>query len=90
MPAAPPAHQAMDSASERVAATKQFPYTVWGLTVWGVLTSVTFNTHARDLQCAELWCGVGSVWRAAEVAGHRSQGFDLAQSPGENILKEIW
>ena len=67
-------------------ATKQFHYKVWGLTVWGVLTTASFTAIARDLHCVELWCGVGAVWKAGAAQGHRSQGFDLKNGVAENIL----
>ena len=67
----------MHSASARIDATRHFHYKVWGLTVWEVLTTASFTAIARDLDCVELWCGVGAVWKAAVAQGHRSQGFDL-------------
>ena len=64
----------------------KFNYTVWGLMVWGVSTCAAFVAIARDLDCVELWCGVGAVWNAAAAQGHRSQGFDLKNKLAENIL----
>ena len=63
--------------STRVDVTKQFRYNVWGLTDWDVPTSASFTGIVRGMDCVELWCGVGAVWKAAAAQGHRSQGFDL-------------
>ena len=76
----------MHSASARIDATRHFHYKVWGLTVWEVLTTASFTAIARDLDCVELWCGVGAVWKAGAAQGHRSQGFDLKNGVAENIL----
>ena len=75
----------MRSASARIDETRKFNSTVWGLTVWGVLTRASFAAIARDLDCVELWCGVGAVWKAAAARGHRSQGFDLKNDVAEDI-----
>ena len=80
----------MHSASARIDATKQSDSKVWGLTVWEVLTSASFTAIARDLDCVELWCGVGAVWKAAAAQGHRSQGFDLKNGVAQTILTKQW
>ena len=76
----------MRSASARIADARQFNYNAWGMTVWGVPTCAACTAIARDLDCVELWCGVGAVWNAAAAQGHRSQGFDLKNKLAENIL----
>ena len=76
----------MRSASARIDDTMQTNYKVWVLTVWGVLTCGSCTAIARDLDCVELWCGVGAVWKAAAAQGHRSQGFDMKNKLAENIL----
>ena len=76
----------MHSTSARIDATRHFHYKVWGLTVWEVLTTASFTAIARDLDCVELWCGVGAIWKAAAAQGHRSQGFDLKNGVAEDIL----
>ena len=78
----------MHSANARIDATRQFHYKVWGLTVWEVLTCASFAAIARDLDCVELWCGVGAIWKAAAAQGHKSRGFDLNNDVAENMLTE--
>ena len=36
----------------------------------------------RSCQVAELWCGVGSVWRTAAAEGYNAIGYDMARIPG--------
>ena len=36
----------------------------------------------RSCQVAELWCGVGSIWRTAAEKGHNAIGYDKARIPG--------
>ena len=76
----------MHSTSARIEATRQFHYKVWGLTVWEVLTTASFTAITRDLDCVELWCGVGAVWKAAAAQGHRSEGLDLKNGVAADIL----
>ena len=58
---------------------------------------VCFATHlddvgqyageVQDLDVVELWCGVGSIVRAAKEAGLAAEGFDLQRVPGETDLQ---
>ena len=36
----------------------------------------------RRRQVAELWCGVGSIWRAGARRGYEAIGYDKARIPG--------
>ena len=67
-----------------------FAWTVWGLTVWEVLTGDAWASQRlhRDLDCLELWCGVGAVWRATMGSGLRSRGCDKARSMADDILTQ--
>ena len=66
--------------------SRKFNYTLWGLPVWGVLTRASCVAIARDLDCVELWCGVGAVWNAVAAQCHMSQGFDLKNDVANNLL----
>ena len=65
-------------------------WTVWGITVWEVLTGDAWASQRlhRDLDCLELWCGVGAVWGAAMGSGLRSRGCDKARSMADDILTQ--
>ena len=75
---------------QRVEATRQFEWRMWGFTVWEVLTGPVWvaSSVVRDLDCAELWCGVGAIFRAAAVSGLRSHGFDKARETADDILTQ--
>ena len=38
--------------------------------------------EARRRQVAELWCGIGSIWRAGAEMGYEAIGYDKARLPG--------
>lgn len=68
-----------------------FHWRVWGLCTEDVLSSTKFQPPARDLDCVELWSGVGAVCGAAKVAGFRSEAFDMNRlgAVDEDILTEF-
>ena len=76
---------AMDPRIEKACS---FQWLVWGVTVVAVLTSSEFTLRERDLDCVELWSGVGAVYGAARLQGLRSQGFDIIRSADENTIVE--
>ncbi len=59
-----------------------FPWTLFGVSVAAALQDDGLRRLPRDLDCAEVFCGVGSVWRAAERAGKRAEGYDRNRVPG--------
>ena len=68
--------------ASRAEAAQAFPWTIFGMTVASVLQD-PIAQGARDLDCAELFCGVGAIWRAAQRAGLSAAGYDLNRIPGE-------
>ena len=59
-----------------------FPWVLFGLTVVGVLQDVSLTACSRDLDVAEFFCGVGSIWLAGKTAGYNAVGFDKFRVPG--------
>ena len=69
------------------------PLKIFGLSVQDVLDNRELAFQARDLDCAELWSGVGSVHQAAQDSGWASAPFDKARvngpgAPAEDILTQ--
>jgi hypothetical protein len=59
--------------------------TLFGWTVTSVLSNHKLVNLTRDLDVVELWCGVGSVVRAALQRGQRAVGFDKAKSQEQDL-----
>ena len=56
-------------------------FTFLGWTLQAALDLPAAN-EARRRQVAELWCGVGSIWRAGAEMGYEAIGYDKARLPG--------
>ena len=56
-------------------------FTFLGWTLQAALDLPAAN-EARTRQVAELWCGVGSIWRYAAAMGYEAIGYDKARLPG--------
>ena len=67
---------------DRIHAAHSFPWVLFGLTVVGVLQNIPLTTCERDLDVAELFCGVGAIWQAGQAAGYNAVGFDKSRVPG--------
>jgi hypothetical protein len=53
---------------------------------WTVTSALAHNANlTRDLDVVELWCGVGSVVRAALQRGQRAVGFDKVKSQKQDL-----
>jgi hypothetical protein len=59
--------------------------TLFGWTVTSVLSNHKLVNLTRDLDVVELWCGVGSVVRAALQRGQRAVGFDKIKSEEQDL-----
>ncbi len=59
-----------------------FPWTLFGFSIAATLQDDALRRLPRDLDCAEMFSGVGSVRRAAEQAGKRAEGYDKNRIPG--------
>jgi hypothetical protein len=59
--------------------------TLFGWTVTSVLSNHKLVNLTRDLDVVELWCGVGSVVRAALQRGQRAVGFDKIKSKEQDL-----
>ena len=70
------------SSKSRLEAAEAFPWVVFGWTIQGALADPLAG-GARDLDCAELFCGVGAIWLAAQRAGLTAVGYDMNRVPGE-------
>jgi hypothetical protein len=68
--------------SDRLRLAQGFPWTVFGLTVTSVLQGEALAEQLRDCDCVEIFSGCGSVWRAAQQAGKKAQGYDKHRVPG--------
>ena len=67
---------------DRMRYAQSFPWVLFGWTVMGVLQDVSLIACSRDLDVAEIFCGVGSIWQAGTAAGYNAVGFDKARAPG--------
>jgi hypothetical protein len=67
---------------DRMHFAQNFPWVLFGLTVVGVLLDESLTACARDVDIAELFCGVGSIWQAGKAAGYNAVGFDKSRVPG--------
>jgi hypothetical protein len=61
------------------------------LVLFGTFTVAFFLNNAypapvRDLDCVELWAGVGSIVRAAQDMGYRAAGFEIENNAAEDLL----
>jgi hypothetical protein len=52
---------------------------------WTVTSVLSRDLETRDLDVVELWCGVGSVVRAALQRGQRAVGFDKIKSQAQDL-----
>ena len=78
-----PVAQVMPSVHpDRIHFAQSFPWVLFGLTVIGVLQDVSLTACSRDLDVAEIFCGVGSIWLAGKTAGYNAAGFDKWRVPG--------
>ncbi len=59
------------------------PDAVFGFTVRALNDG--YADGVRDIDCVELFSGVGSVWRAAQDAGFAAVGFDKTLDPSQDI-----
>ena len=67
---------------DRMTFAQSFPWVLFGWTVSGVLQDVSLTACSRDLDVAEVFCGVGSIWLAGKTAGYNTVGFDKSRVPG--------
>ena len=76
------AHMMHSVHPDRIHFAQSVPWGLFGLIVSGVLQDVSLTTCSRDLDVAEVCCGVGSIWLAGETAGYNAVGFDKSRVPG--------
>ena len=67
---------------DRMQYALSFPWVLFGWTVMGVLQDASLTACSRDLDVAEIFCGVGSIWQAGAAAGYHAVGFDKVRVPG--------
>ena len=58
---------------------------VFGLTIDAVLSDPQWTSTPRDLDCVEVFSGMGAVTMAARGAGKRAQPFDILRDMRENM-----
>ena len=71
-----------DVYTDRMHVAKSFPWVLFGLTVLGVLQDESLIGCSRDLDVAEIFSGVGSIWLAGKAAGYNAVGFDRSRVRG--------